>query len=134
MAVVNNETGAVKTEVVSPRIEIQWDSAKQSGMILFATSRLVSLNGDVVAQQDLNHLMIVPIAELLPRAFDVVVGQDAKGNDIKQSVPTALVMGYIKSAFDTLYDEKIVNWVPPQAPPPEIEQPAEDPGPQVGDT
>lgn len=127
MAVVSNETGDVKTEVVSPRIQIEWDSAKQQGQIIFATSRLVSLNGEVMAQQDLNHLMIVPVAELLPRSFDVVIGQDEAGKDIVHSVPTMLVMGYIKAAFDTLYEEKIVNYVPDPMPTGVVEGPVPDP-------
>ncbi|WP_199097207.1 hypothetical protein [Dyella sp. ASV21] len=116
MAYIGTETGDLTTEIVAPKIEIQWDSVKQDGQILFYTQRLMSLNGVPVAAQDLNHLMIVPVKELLPRSFKVE-GQDAEGNYFAMDVPTTLMMGYIKACFDTLYEEKIVNYVPPTVAP-----------------
>ena len=112
MAFIETDTGEIVTEVVSPRIEVHWDTEKQDGQIVFYTQRVVSMNGKVLAKQDLNQLVFVPIRELLPRSFDVVTGVNEEGIEQKISVPTSLMMGFIKSCFDTIYQEKVANYAP----------------------
>lgn len=114
MTRITNMTGDVVSEIVSPRVVMEWDPLTDDGYVIFNMARTVTVAGVHVARQDFPNQIVEKISDLLARTFTVVVGQDADGNDITQDIPAALVMATIKEAFAVLYEEVVTPNPPPE--------------------
>lgn len=107
---ITEQTATIRHEVVAPRVELFWDPATDDGKVVFHMQRVDTVDGAETARVDAGR-MEHSFDAILGRTFDV---PDGPGGTIP--VPTLLLMGAIKTAFDTLYNEK-------HAPPPVLEEP-----------
>lgn len=90
-----NEIANVTREAVAPRITINWNPTDNTGSVIFKVEHMESIDGEFQRMVPEGFLSI-SLPDLMARSF--MVGET--------EVPTALVMGYIKAAFDTLYTER----------------------------
>lgn len=98
MSRVIESTGTLVREALATRIEIIWRPG-DVGEVIFHFEERTSLDGEVLGQT-FKRSISVPLADLLPRNFDVPLPEGGV-----QSVPIALVMGAIKTAVDVVWDE-----------------------------
>lgn len=95
---IETHTGEVVTEIVAPRTELLWN-LDNTGYVVFHLEKVTTLNGELISRTP---------AGRLEHTFDTLLGRtwevpDGEGGIIM--VPTALLMGTIKAALDTLYNE-----------------------------
>lgn len=100
MTTIEQKTALVRHDVLSPLILINW-APGDTGSITFNLERFTYIDTELSGRRPLGPLS-VPIPDILPRSFPVTLSDGSVVN-----VPTALVMGYIKSAVDTYYAEKV---------------------------
>ncbi len=119
---ITEREAVIREEVFAPRIELFWDPATNDGKVVFHMIRKVTVEGVEVARTEIGR-MEHPFDAILGRTFEVPDGQ---GGLIP--VPTMLLMGTIKTAFDTLYNERVA---PPPPPPPPTPPPQSEPEPDL---
>src|SRR5690606_35531550 len=96
---ITEQTALVRSEVVAPRNELFWEPTTDAGRVVFYMQRIDAVDGVETARMDMGRIDH-PFDALLGRTLDV---PDGEGSTIP--VPTALLMGAIKVAFDQLYNE-----------------------------
>lgn len=102
---IDTRAGEVVTEIVAPRMELIWNPG-DTGYVAFHMEKHTMLDGELVSRQP---------AGRLEHSFSTIFGRtwqvpDGEGGVIE--VPTILLMGAIKAAFDTLYNEAIAAGEP----------------------
>lgn len=108
--------GGSTQEIVAPRVELFWDWRTNGGRVVFHMLRVLSSDGDTLAEVEHGRLEH-GFDALLGRTWQVPTGElDNEGNPVRVAVPTALLMATIKEAFDVLYNERVS--------PPAVEAPA----------
>lgn len=93
-----SEIANVTREAVAPRITINWNPTDNTGAVVFKVEHMEFVDGEL-KQMVPDGFLAVSLPELMGRSF--MVGET--------EVPTMLVMGYIKAAFDTLYNERLIG-------------------------
>lgn len=97
---ITTATGEITAEVVAARTELIWDAMTDSGKVRFHMEKVTTIDGSLVSREP---------AGTMEHAFDLIMARtwtvpDGQGGTVE--VPTVLVMGTIKAAFDTLFNEQ----------------------------
>lgn len=93
------KVGLLRREVFAPRTELFWDPITEKGYVRFHLEEFSVLDGELVNRTP-KGTMERSFDAIMPRTWQV---PDGNGGFIP--VPTLLVMGAIKTALNTLYDE-----------------------------
>lgn len=107
---IETRSGEVITEIVATRTELLWDALTDSGKVRFHMERITTLDGELISREP---------AGTMEHPFDLLMSRDwvvPVGPEETVTVPTALLMGTIKVAFDTLFNEHFAP--PPEEPTP----------------
>lgn len=109
------ENATVIREVLAPVTEIQWNPIDpvNPGNVVFQCATYTFFGQELISTGPARAL-IVPLGEIMQRTYDVETPQGTV------QVPALLIMGAIKSIFDTHYAEREAA---ENAPQPEPENP-----------
>lgn len=93
--IIEQSNVTLTREAVAPKTVIHWNPEDNSGSVQFHVQQMEFIDGQFQRYIP-GGVVSVSLADLMPRSF--MVGE--------VEVPTPLVMGYIKAAFDSIYTER----------------------------